>query len=156
MHPHAALHPMCADMKANYASGHVCWDDMDLVGGRATGVVRASFGYASTLADARAIGGGGEGSCSAGLPVGACMRCGRCRIFAPAHRTPTHPAAEFIRRFFLETAPTPAPAPALTPAPAPHVVVHGLYVYPIKSCGGFLVQEWPLGERGFVKGCGFG
>ncbi len=44
-------------MRANFEAGHVCWDDRDMIGGKPTGLVRASFGYASTLADADAIGG---------------------------------------------------------------------------------------------------
>lgn len=44
-------------MRANFEAGHVCWDDHDLIGGRPTGVVRASFGYASSLEDADAVAG---------------------------------------------------------------------------------------------------
>lgn len=43
-------------MMENFEAGHVCWDDRDVIGGRPTGVVRASFGYASSLVDAAAIG----------------------------------------------------------------------------------------------------
>ncbi len=42
-------------MRANFEAGHVCWDDHDVIGGQPTGVVRASFGYASSLADAAAV-----------------------------------------------------------------------------------------------------
>ena len=45
-----------ADVLANYEAGHVCWDDHDVMAGRPTGAVRASFGFASTEADAHAIG----------------------------------------------------------------------------------------------------
>lgn len=58
-HPPPAPTPCCPaaeEMKANFEAGHVCWDDHDVIGGRPTGVVRASFGYASTLADSQAIG----------------------------------------------------------------------------------------------------
>ena len=51
-----AAGPLAAEMLANYEAGHVCWDDHDTIGGKPTGVVRASFGYASTLEDAEAIG----------------------------------------------------------------------------------------------------
>lgn len=33
----------------------MCWDRRDVINGRPTGAVRASFGYASSLADAQAI-----------------------------------------------------------------------------------------------------
>lgn len=45
-------------MLANFEAGHVCWDGRDVMGGKPTGVVRASFGYASSLGDAAAIGEG--------------------------------------------------------------------------------------------------
>ncbi|KAK3257812.1 Molybdenum cofactor sulfurase, partial [Cymbomonas tetramitiformis] len=35
--------------------GHTCWDDNDLLDGRPTGALRASFGYMSTLADLEAL-----------------------------------------------------------------------------------------------------
>ena len=44
------------EMLSNFEAGHVCWDGRDVMGGRPTGVVRASFGYASSLGDAAAIG----------------------------------------------------------------------------------------------------
>lgn len=51
------------DIKENYESGHVCWDDkgikfyfpnlhIDLIQGRPTGSIRVSFGYMSTVKDA--------------------------------------------------------------------------------------------------------
>lgn len=33
----------------------MCWDDQDLIDGRPTGAVRISFGYMSTVEDARAV-----------------------------------------------------------------------------------------------------
>lgn len=38
-------------IKANLKSGHVCGDDIDLIDGRPTGSIRISFGYCSTLSD---------------------------------------------------------------------------------------------------------
>lgn len=38
-----------------WQAGHMCWDDNDIVDGRATGAVRVSFGYMSSQADADAF-----------------------------------------------------------------------------------------------------
>ncbi|RUS71141.1 hypothetical protein EGW08_021094 [Elysia chlorotica] len=40
-------------IKENFDAGHVCGDNMDLIAGRPTGAVRISFGYMSTIDDAR-------------------------------------------------------------------------------------------------------
>lgn len=37
------------DLRENFAAGHVCWDDQDLVAGRPTGAVRASLGALTTF-----------------------------------------------------------------------------------------------------------
>ena len=108
-------------MKAWYEAGHVCWDDKDLVGGRPTGAVRASFGFASTAADADAVaalvrrhfleehcseeGGGGR---------------------APKSVESSRKSGDVGRK---------------------QLTVRSLVVYPIKSCPGVAVAAWPLGER---------
>lgn len=38
-------------LQENFEAGKVCWDDNDIVNGRPTGVIRVSFGMASTEAD---------------------------------------------------------------------------------------------------------
>lgn len=38
-------------IQQNYESGHVCWDDKDLIQGKPTGSIRISFGYMSTMRD---------------------------------------------------------------------------------------------------------
>lgn len=43
------------DVTANYAKGHRCGDDMDLIHGKPTGVVRMSFGWASLPRDSDSI-----------------------------------------------------------------------------------------------------
>ncbi len=50
---HLGLTP--AETKANFESGHVCWDDRDVINGKPTGCVRISFGYMSTFEDAAAF-----------------------------------------------------------------------------------------------------
>lgn len=43
------------ELYSNFQSGHVCWDDNDIISGRPTGAVRVSFGYMSTFEDAQAF-----------------------------------------------------------------------------------------------------
>ena len=42
-------------VKDNLSAGHVCGDDMDLIGGKPTGSVRISFGYMSNFTDAKSF-----------------------------------------------------------------------------------------------------
>ncbi|KAL3643160.1 Molybdenum cofactor sulfurase [Castilleja foliolosa] len=44
-----------SDLLTNVEAGHVCWDDQDILNGKPTGAVRASFGYMSTFEDARKL-----------------------------------------------------------------------------------------------------
>ncbi|CAL0328717.1 unnamed protein product [Lupinus luteus] len=41
------------DIISNTESGHVCWDDHDIMNGKPTGAVRVSFGYMSTFEEAK-------------------------------------------------------------------------------------------------------
>ncbi|MEW5316354.1 MAG: hypothetical protein WDW38_007733 [Sanguina aurantia] len=43
------------DVIAQHAAGHVCWDDVDLIGGRPTGALRASLGHVSTFHEVHAL-----------------------------------------------------------------------------------------------------
>lgn len=99
-----------------------------MLNGKPTGVVRASFGYASSLADADAIAAfvkqyfvqpGAEGVEDAGSAVASAPQAG-----AEGQMQPVQGSA----------------------------VVQSLFVYPIKSCPGFQVKSWPLGES-FLGGC---
>ncbi|EPS65546.1 molybdenum cofactor sulfurase, partial [Genlisea aurea] len=44
-----------SDLLSNIESGHVCWDDYDILRGNPTGAVRVSFGYMSTFEDAKKL-----------------------------------------------------------------------------------------------------
>lgn len=47
--------PFFLRVPLNNKSGHVCWDEHDLVDGRPTGLVRVSLGWMSTWEDAAAF-----------------------------------------------------------------------------------------------------
>jgi molybdenum cofactor sulfurtransferase len=130
-----------ADMRANFEAGHVCWDDRDLIGGRPTGAVRASFGYASSLSDAAAV---------AALVE---------RYFVE-HKPPPQPlpppvpaasgaetaAGEDSAAGGAASQPAAAGAEAAAAGVGEEGLIEGLWVYPIKSCRGFSPPAWPLGE----------
>lgn len=96
------------DIKNNFESGHVCWDNKDLINGKPTGAVRISFHYASTKSDANAF-------------------------------------YEFLKHYFIDT--------------SSHTSIHNkglvadltdIYIYPIKSCFGFKVDQWEISSEGLV------
>lgn len=158
-------------MRANFEAGHVCWDDRDVMGSRPTGAVRASFGYASSLADAAAIVALVERYFVERRPelVTAAAAEGRQAAEAVAAAGPAPelagepadaaPAAEAAWAAAVPEEGKPAasePAAAgeaaselaaAEPAAAGEAgVIDSLWVYPIKSCRGFSPTAWPLGE----------
>lgn len=115
------------ELHSNFQSGHVCWDDNDIISGRPTGAVRVSFGYMSTFEDAQAfvnfideffvswISSSGNGKMAKDLresdiEIGSLM------------------TTSAKRKYYLES----------------------ITVYPIKSCAGFSVDSWPLSDTGLA------
>ena len=115
--------------------------------GKPTGAIRASFGHASTLADAEAL----------------ASFVARYYVEEPPPSPPLAAAAD-------EAAASSGVAAAACVGPRTAAAEKGgeeggggwarvgtlgaLCIYPIKSCGGFSVQRWPLGESG--AWCGWG
>ena len=109
------------DTLALHAAGHVCGDGVDLVEGRPTGSVRVSFGYMTTKRDVDTL-------------------------------------IDLIKTHFVEATPTVAQELEKTVAAeskqttkkktGAEVVLESIVVYPVKSCRGIQVSEWPLGEAG--------
>jgi molybdenum cofactor sulfurtransferase len=109
----------------NLKQGHVCWDDNDLVNGKPTGAVRISFGFSSSFRDA-------------------------------------YRWLSFIQAHFIEATTTvamPDTIPSKTHAVRTHTAAHDstvcpvisrLRLYPIKSCAGVEVKEWPVGPSGLL------
>ncbi|KAL2271212.1 hypothetical protein VTJ83DRAFT_583 [Remersonia thermophila] len=104
------------EMKQNFSAGFRCGSDRDMVGGKPTGVVRASLGAMSTLSDVDSF-------------------------------------VAFVAEFYRETSlPPPAAAPTAPQGP-PTLRIHGLFVYPIKSCGGFAIPagvDWEVRPEGLA------
>ncbi|GLU17991.1 hypothetical protein SLE2022_343150 [Rubroshorea leprosula] len=114
-----------SDLLSNIEAGHICWDDNDILHGKPTGAVRVSFGYMSTYEDAKNF-------------------------------------MDFVRRSFVSIPSGHGNGYPLAARSIPfhcegierHVASSGYYlksiiIYPIKSCGGFSVESWPLSSTGF-------
>ena len=110
------------DTLALHKAGHVCGDGVDLVEGRPTGSVRVSFGYMSTRKDVDTL-------------------------------------INLVKMHFVETKPSSVTEENQKPVEAKadqaqrtetggRVVLESIVVYPVKSCRGIRVPEWPLGEAG--------
>ncbi|XP_048228629.1 molybdenum cofactor sulfurase isoform X2 [Ricinus communis] len=112
------------DLLSNLEAGHVCWDDNDILHGKPTGAVRVSFAYMSTYEDAKKF-------------------------------------IDFITRSFVSTPNKSAIVHLLRTRSIPFSTegqerrhtstgyhVKTITVYPIKSCGGFSVERWPLSSTG--------
>ncbi len=111
-----------ADVLEQLAAGHVCWDENDLVEGRPTGAVRASFGYMSTWEDAAAL-----------------LRLVDKYFVSKSVPTPTPTPA----------APLPLGG-AMAPLAPDALTLGSILLYPIKSCGAMRVEAWPLGPTGLL------
>ena len=103
------------EMRRNFSAGHRCGGESDIIGGKPTGVIRASLGAMSTLQDINAL-------------------------------------SDFIQEFFVDKAEMKANSSEA------HVnncklVVEGLTIYPIKSCGGWSVPHgtfWDVRKEGLL------
>ncbi|KAL8144553.1 hypothetical protein V2J09_017585 [Rumex salicifolius] len=111
------------ELLSNSEAGRVCWDDNDIINGKPTGAVRVSFGYFSTFEDVKKF-------------VDFVMAS-----FVSLPRSTgngLHPQRD-----------------GLIPAQGGHrqssnrkSYLKSITVYPIKSCGGFTVDTWPLSHTG--------
>ncbi|XP_072293099.1 molybdenum cofactor sulfurase [Eucyclogobius newberryi] len=146
-------------VKSNLQAGHVCGDDVDLVLGRPTGSVRVSFGYMSTFQD-----------CQSFLRfVVECFVEGpvtvdRERVDAlanapsPWDTTGLQPIARQNGKETEEVDEQRCRGGSERSFGHAEVKIHkeegcsltNIYIYPIKSCGAFEVQQWPLGRQGLL------
>ncbi|GFO22945.1 molybdenum cofactor sulfurase [Plakobranchus ocellatus] len=160
-------------IKENFDAGHVCGDNMDMIAGRPTGAVRISFGYMSTIADARV-----------------CLRFIADSFLEKPTVIPSFPnpqwySAEKAASAKAQTnahvngadksAPTALTKTESVPAqPAPSIpkivpkattndvsnvasnrgetqrTLTDIHLYPLKSCGAFKVSEWEMGSKGLL------
>ncbi|XP_047326781.1 molybdenum cofactor sulfurase isoform X2 [Impatiens glandulifera] len=110
------------DLVSNIQAGHICWDDQDVINGKPSGAVRVSFGYMSTFEDAKKfIDFIVSSFVSLSSPLGDISRTGSIPYLAEEQ-------GKVIPRYYLKS----------------------IIVYPIKSCAGFSVNNWPLSDTGLL------
>ncbi|GLJ52600.1 hypothetical protein SUGI_1119500 [Cryptomeria japonica] len=115
------------DMQSNFESGHVCWDDNDIICGRPTGAVRVSFGYMSTFEEVQAF-----------------------ISFIDEFFVSKTSSFEIGQMSKGSIVPTLAKGSSRTIATEEKIYLDSIIVYPIKSCAGFNVEAWPLSETGLL------
>lgn len=110
-----------SELLSNLEAGHVCWDDNDILNGKPTGAVRASFGYMSTFEDAERF-----------LRFLAATFVAKTNILKDVYpyeaKTQTLSGAHFVGGVYLKS----------------------ITIYPVKSCAGFSVQSWPMSNTGLL------
>eukprot|EP00462_Mataza_sp_D1_P021002 CAMPEP_0175126612 /NCGR_PEP_ID=MMETSP0087-20121206/3950_1 /TAXON_ID=136419 /ORGANISM="Unknown Unknown, Strain D1" /LENGTH=740 /DNA_ID=CAMNT_0016408543 /DNA_START=37 /DNA_END=2259 /DNA_ORIENTATION=- len=110
------------DIQANLAAGHSCGDDKDIVNGRPTGAVRASFGYMSSFEDASTF-----------------LRFIRQQFMNSARVSEPVPHSISVQDV--------AVAPLIPPSVATPSLSH-IFIYPIKSCAAVSVSKWRTAADG--------
>ncbi|KAJ7426028.1 molybdenum cofactor sulfurase [Willisornis vidua] len=160
-------------------AGHICGDNIDVVDGRPTGSVRISFGYMSSFEDAQSFLNfiiatrlSKSDSEISFQPVTKLTTesvtddnpsFNNAEILSPILQIsdrelgsnpsvtkttincqPPETEAESIRAAVSETT-----VPTCRKGGEP-ITVANIYLYPIKSCSGFEVTEWPVGNQGLL------
>ncbi|KAI0207670.1 Molybdenum cofactor sulfurase [Lamellibrachia satsuma] len=139
-----------AQIKDNFKHGHVCGDNMDVVNGCPTGAVRVSFGYMSTLTDAKTF-------------IQFINDCFIDQQMLSLSSRPTEMSRNtgFKSSKHLTTAQTADQLESvqrMTTIPLqtelttgqPTGTLTSICLYPIKSCAAFEVTEWPLEPQGLL------
>ncbi|XP_072247525.1 molybdenum cofactor sulfurase isoform X1 [Leuresthes tenuis] len=145
-------------MKRNLEAGHVCGDAVDLVDGQPTGSVRVSFGYMSTFEDCQKFL-NFVATCFVEKPVTVDQeRLQRLKAVEAA-------SEGFSDYLSIKTISREADkAVKIRPAEAPMkgfghrksnshggaYTLTNIYIYPIKSCAAYEVQDWPVGPLGLL------
>ncbi|XP_037126696.1 molybdenum cofactor sulfurase [Syngnathus acus] len=138
-------------MRRNLQAGHVCGDTMDMVDGQPTGSVRVSFGYTSTFDD--------------------CQKFLSFVVDCFVNKPPTVDQArlEGLKAASISIEETTIVIKEVTHKSEDKKIVSlkgfepvspnnfegpytltNIYIYPIKSCGAFEVQNWPVGPQGLL------
>ncbi|CAL1547716.1 unnamed protein product [Lymnaea stagnalis] len=150
-------------IKENLAAGHVCGDNMDLINGRPTGAVRISFGYMSTIGDARA-----------------CLRFIADSFLENPPVIPSFPDPAWYKQQSEVPVKVTEEVKKSSPkesALGPSLVTNGpkllrggevsaesvcilcseterrvtdIFLYPIKSCGALRVSKWEMSSKGLL------
>ena len=125
------LSPM--DVQRNFSLGRTCEDtSVDIVDGRATGAIRVSFGYNSTMDD--------------------CSHLLRFLEMNFLNKSPKYFDMNSITFDVNCMLPSfdKSGVSSKTVHKNDNILLSDIYVYPIKSCGGMRVRRWPLSSTGLL------
>lgn len=109
----------------NFEAGHICGDALDIVDGKPTGAVRASFGYMTRKSDINAL-----------LQLIRTSFVNRKGVEQDDHK-------HVIQNDHKVGSSNGNQSKELIP-----VTLKAIHIYPIKSCGAFTATKWPLTLRG--------
>lgn len=116
----------------HFKSGHVCGDEIDIVNGTPTGVIRASFGYMTSYADIDHL-----------LKV-----INDCFIYKKKINKDNQSEKSGLINIQNENNDIYAGAMNDTSDKRKEILLKEINIFPIKSCGKFRVDHWPLTKRG--------
>ncbi|XP_043993005.1 molybdenum cofactor sulfurase [Gambusia affinis] len=143
-------------MKKNLQAGHVCGDNMDLVDGQPTGSVRLSFGYMSTFEDCQKFL-KFVAECFVEKPVTVDQaRLQKLRTAGPpSEESNQHPSVDISNGQLHRGAEKKSAEASCkgfghggSKRPGDAYTLTNIYIYPVKSCGAYEVQDWPVGPLG--------
>lgn len=139
------------EMKEMYKAGHKCGDDFDLIEGRPTGAVRASFGYYNTFKD-----------------VDKLLRMISQCFVKIKHKPPRREIKNYKKtekpmlgnnlngntlhivndkKYYKSIEVIPNSAPIVGKG---DIILQEMAIFPIKSCGAFKIKSaWKIGPKGF-------
>lgn len=136
------------EIKEIYKAGHVCGDELDIVGGKPTGAVRVSFAYFNTFKDIDKL-------------IAMICQCfvktkiGRPKRIIHKHITLESPKPRIFwqglsnlhkilsNAVYLKEEPEYAPFDS-------KIILKEAAIFPIKSCGAFKIHSsWKIGLKGF-------
>ncbi|XP_046392268.1 molybdenum cofactor sulfurase isoform X2 [Ischnura elegans] len=141
------------DILKNFEAGHICGDTMDLINGKPTGSVRISFGYMSTKEDADALLNMikehflenrvefkhfKEEEVSLDSTKGYKNKLREENSWTESNTNCTKHELSNLEKKIPEN---------LT---INKVSLSHIFLYPVKSCGAFQVERWPVGVNGLL------
>ncbi|XP_034754478.1 molybdenum cofactor sulfurase [Etheostoma cragini] len=146
-------------MRRNLLAGHVCGDSIDLVDGQPTGSVRVSFGYMSTFEDCQKFL-NFVAECFVEKPVTVDqVRIEKLKTAAAASqdaneylpiKTPNGEICKVDEKESLTEASLRGFGHRDSNSHKEAYTLTNIYIYPIKSCGPYEVNDWPVGPLGLL------
>lgn len=124
---HSYLQLSKQEVLNNYLSGHVCWDNKDLIRGKPTGAIRISLGYMSTLNDANTF-----------------INFVKKYFLDDVKEVSNNSASASKKQSDIESNAN------ILELENFDLELDAIYVYPIKSCGRMEVSSWEVSKYGLL------